>query len=84
MWVQAWVKWTKKKCSSILNPSCLGQSPKSSSKALFRLGFFLIMTSIVVLRSSILSIKSDAQKQMNWFGFGRRFQTLTMLKLDFF
>ena len=43
-----------------------------------------MMTSIVVLRSSILSIKSDAQKQMNWFGFGRRFQTLTMLKLDFF
>ena len=51
------------------------------------------MTSIVVLntqmynikfKSSILSIKSDAQKQMIEYGFGRSFMTLTILKLDFF
>ena len=38
----------------------------------------------IKLRSSILSIKSDAQKKMVEFGFGHRFHDFNYFEIDYF
>ena len=39
----------REKCSSILNHNFFGQMPKTNSKVLFELNFFLMAPSIIVL-----------------------------------
>jgi hypothetical protein len=90
------VKWTKKVLRYIKTIIFWAKGLKVVAKRYLTWIFF--MNSIVVLntqmlntqmlniklRSSILSIKSDAEKQVVEYGFGCRFHDLNYFEVEFF
>jgi hypothetical protein len=85
------VKWTKKVLRYIKTIIFWAEGLKVVAKRYLTL--ILFMNSIVVLntqmlniklRSSILSIKSDAEKQVVEYGFGCRFHDLNYFEVEIF
>ena len=77
---------------NLVEHKVLGQMPKSSSKVLFKLGFFFHGNLYCCARYSNINnktryskliIKSDAQKVMARYGFGSRFYDIKYFVVEF-